>query len=90
MAEIQGEMVNEQVIEKVQKFMRDGCGCALGAKSGPCSGQFLETDVLFNLNNCFELSNDELDLVILASIQAFTHRESSGTKRKRSPRCSFY
>ena len=33
MAEIQGEMVNEQVIEKVQKFMRDGCSCALGAKS---------------------------------------------------------
>ena len=25
--------MNEQVIEKVQKFMRDGCGCALGAKS---------------------------------------------------------
>ena len=43
-----------------------------------------------NLNNCFELSNDEIDLVILASIQAFTHRESSGTKRERSPRCSFY
>ena len=70
--------------------MRDGCGCALGAKSGPCSGQFMEADALFNLNNCFELSNDELDLVILASIQAFTHRESSGTKRERSPRCSFY
>ena len=90
MAEIQGEMVNEQVIEKVQKIMRDGCGCALGAKSGPCSGQFMEAYVLFNLNNCFELSNDELDLVILASIQAFTRRESSGTKRERSPRCSFY
>lgn len=80
MAEIQGEMVNEQVIEKVQKFMRDGCGCALGTKSGQCPGHFLETDVLFNLNTCFELSNDELDLVILANIQAFTHRESSGTK----------
>ena len=56
----------------------------------PCSRQCLEADVLFNLNNCFELSNDELDLVILASIQAFTHCESSGTKPKRSPRCSFY
>ena len=49
MAKIQGEMVNEQVIEKVQKIMRDGCGCALGAKSGPCSGQFMEADVLFKV-----------------------------------------
>ena len=86
----QGEIENEQLIEKVKKFMHDGCGCALGAKGGSCSRQFSETDVLFNLNNCLELSNDELDLVILASIQAFTHRESSGTKLSRNPRCSFY
>ena len=86
----QEEMENEENIEKVKKFMHDGCGCALGAKGGPCSGQFSEADVLFNLNNCSELSNDELDLVILASIQAFTHRETSGTKRSRNPRCSFY
>jgi len=50
--------------------MHDGCGCALGAKGGSCSRQFSETDVLFNLNNCLELSNDELDLVILASIHS--------------------
>ena len=86
----QEEMENEENIEKVKKLMHDGCGCAFGAKGGPCSGQFSEADVLFNLNNCSELSNDELDLVILASIQAFTHRETSGTKRSRNPRCSFY
>ena len=86
----QGEIENEQLIEKVKKFLDDGCGCALGAKGGSCSRQFARTDVLFNLNNCLELSNDELDLVILASIQAFTHRESSGTKRSRNPQCSFY
>ena len=35
MAEIdQGE------IEKVKKFPKDGCGCALGAQGGPCSGQY--------------------------------------------------
>ena len=62
--------------------MRDGCCCALGTKSGPCSRQFLEADVLCNLNNCLELPNDELDLVIPASMQAFTQRESSGTKRR--------
>lgn len=45
----QGEIENEQLIEKVKKFMHDGCGCSLGAKGGSCLLQFLETDVLFNL-----------------------------------------
>ena len=36
-----------------------------------------------------ELSHGELDLVILANIQASTFIEISGEKQKRSPRCSF-
>ena len=56
-----GEMENEKAFEKVKKFLKDGCSCALGAKGSPCSGQFTATVVLFNLNNCLELSNDELD-----------------------------
>lgn len=76
----QGEMESDQVSEKVKKFLKDGCSCPLGTKGGPCSEQFTEADVLFNLNNCLELSSDELDLVVLASIQAFTHRQSSGMK----------
>ena len=55
------EMENEKAFEKVTKFLKDGCGCALGAKGSPCSGQFMETVVHFNLHNCLELSNDELD-----------------------------
>ena len=45
--------------------------------------------MLSNLNNCLELSHGELDLVILANIQAFTNVEIIGEKRKRSSRCSF-
>ena len=60
--------------------MYDGCGCALGAKGGSCSLQFLETDVLFNLIVWnFQMMN-----------WTFTHRKSSGTKRSKNPRCSFY
>ena len=70
--------------------MHDGCGCTMGAKGGPCSKQFSNETVLFNLNNCLELSSGELDLVILASIQAFTRTEAIGEKRSRSPRCSFF
>ena len=62
------EMENEKAFEKVKKFLKDGCGCALGAKGSPCLGQFTETVVLFNLNNFLELSMTNL---IWWSLQAF-------------------
>ena len=78
-----------QSIEKTKKFLRNGCACSCGSKGGPCSREFQEETVLSNLNNCLELTSGELDLVILANIQAFTRNESSGSKRSRSTRCSF-
>ena len=85
MADLEEMENRDQVTEKVKKFMLNGCGCALGEKGGPCFQQCSEGAVLFNLKNFQELSNDELDLVILANIQAFTHSESIGEKRSRSP-----
>ena len=79
----------EEIVEKVKQFLQAGCGCSRGIKGGHCSQQFSKAAVLVNLNNCMELSHGELDLVILANIQAFTSVEVSGEKRKRSPRCSF-
>lgn len=89
MAEHDYEERDNNLSEKLTRFLNDGCGCTLGPKKGPCSGQFSQETVLFNLNNCLELSSLELDLVILTSIQAFTRAESIGEKR-RSPRCTFY
>lgn len=82
----ESETCNE-LLNKLKKFLQDGCGCTLGPKNGPCCRQFSEETALFNLNNCLELSSVELDLVILTSIQAFTRSESIGGK---SPRCTFY
>lgn len=79
----------DSIIAKVQKFMQDGCGCRRGLKSGQCSDQFTEETILNNVYNCLELSQAELDLVILANIQAFTAIEVTGEKRKRSPPYSF-
>lgn len=80
MADLGEQGFNDEVVQKVAKFMSDGCACALGAKGGPCSKQFSNDTVLFNLNNCLELSSGELDLVILASMQAFTRTEAIGEK----------
>jgi len=80
---------NEGIIAKVKKFLQDGCGCSHGTKGCQCCQQFSKEAVPSNLNNCLELSRGELDLVILASIQAFTNIEIIDGKRKRSSRCSF-
>lgn len=42
-----------------------------------------------NMNNCLKLSTRELDLVILANIQAVVRVDNVGEKRNRSPRCHF-
>lgn len=58
-------------------------------KGSQCCQQFSKEAVLSNLNNCLELSHGELDLVVLANIQACTKIKITGEKRKRSSRCSF-
>lgn len=91
MADRDPERAEDQndLVEKTKKFLRDGCGCSHGAKGGPCFKELQEETVLFNLNNCLELTTAELDLVVLANIQAFTRSETIGTKRNRSPRSNF-
>ena len=77
------------VIERAKKFLQEGCGCSRGSKGGPCSGEFREETVLFNLNNCLELTSGELDMIILANIQAFTRNDGIGTKRSGTSRCTY-
>ena len=80
---------SEEIIAKVTKFLQEGCGCSRGSKGGQCCEQSSKEVVLSNLNNCLELSHGELDLVILANIQACTNSEIIGEKRKGSSRSSF-
>ena len=47
---------NDEIIANVKKFLRDGCSCSRGVKGGPCCQQFSEKLVLFNVNNCLELT----------------------------------
>ena len=80
---------NKEILSKVEICLQNGCGCSHTSKGGQCSRQFSKEAVLFNVNNCLELSRGELDLVILANIQASTSFETTGEKRKQSPRCTF-
>ena len=71
---------SDEIVQKVSKLMRETCGCALGLNGRPCSDQFTEETVLYNLNNCLKHSSAELDLVILANIQVFTKRRGLATQ----------
>jgi len=73
---------SEEIIAKVKEFLEEGCKCSQGVKGGYCSQQFQKEVVLSNLNNCLELSHGELDLIILANIQAFTRIDVIGGKMK--------
>ena len=81
---VESENIDDPV-PKVKQFMQDGCGCTLSGKGGQCCEQFSEETVLFNFSNCQELSNGELNLVILTSIQAFTHSDPIGGIPSASP-----
>ena len=77
------------IVHEVQKFLQAGCGCRQGLKGGQCSDYFTVETVIGNLYDCLELSHAELDLVILANLQAFTVPEVTREKRKRIPAYSF-
>ena len=67
---------------KVNKFMQETCSCALGLKGSPCSKQFSEETVPYNLNTCLELSSGKLDLVILANIQVVNDKKDKAVAQK--------
>ena len=87
MEELQENLDND-IFTKFSIFLQNGCGCHYGPKGDSCSQQFSEATINFNLNNVLELSHEELDLVILANIQASTRNEVIGKKRPHS-RCNF-
>jgi len=70
----------EEVINRVKRFLQEGCRCSRGPNCGPCSVYFSEETVMSN-SNCLELSSAEFDLAILANIQAFTRINHIGDKR---------
>ena len=80
--------------EEVIRFLNTGCGCSGGVNGSPCSESISKEAIVFNHNNCKELSSTELDMVILANIQASDHSEQHGSKagrkHKRRSRCSFH
>ena len=54
----------------IDDFFRKTCSCKLGLKGAACSGLFTRDLVTSTRMNCLEMTKAELDLVILANLEA--------------------
>ena len=61
--------------------MQETCSCALGLKGSPCSKQFSEETVPYNLNTCLEQVAN-LTLEILANIQVVNDKKDKAEAQK--------
>ena len=57
----------------VGRFLESSCHCRLHL-GGPCSNQFTSSYVLSARTACFELSRNELDMVLLGQLMACTNQ----------------
>ena len=77
----------------INSFLRDGCGCKLGKNNTCCSTMFQEDELIVIRSNNLQLTNDELDLVVMAQIRSAHNTRSStsrGEKRKHDYAALFY
>ena len=66
--------VDTQEDDLVTKFMTSGCGCSQFSGK-ECSIQFTNEHVSQARGRCLELSHNELDIVLLGQLQAFSISE---------------
>ena len=55
--DMEREETVSETIKRAKKYLRNGCGYLHGSKGGPHSREFKEEAVLFDINNCLELTN---------------------------------
>ena len=57
----------------IDLFIANGCKCSLGPEKRPCSQVLSREDIVSTRNNCIEMSTVELDVLVLANLDAHRH-----------------
>ena len=76
--------------QKVESFLKEGCGCLHDVEEENCSNRFSVEKVLTHRQVCLEMSSSELDMVVLSQLEACTRQDENSrssqqtTKRKRT------
>ena len=68
--EIESSFEDQSEQSKVEHFLGQSCGCKLGPKGATCSSVVSKQAIVQTRNNCLEMTARELDLVIMAQINA--------------------
>ena len=80
--------------QKVESFMKKGCGCSHGGEGKNCSKGYSVEQILDHRQICLEMTSSELDMVILAQFDACTRQDdisfSSRQRRKRKKARTYF
>ena len=80
--------------QKVESFMKKGCGCLHGSEGKNCSKRYSMEQILDHRQICLEMTSSELDMVILAQFDACTRQDdisfSSQQRRKRKKAHTYF
>ena len=58
----------------IESFIAEGCKCSLGPKKRPCCQTICREAIASTRNNCFEMLIIELDMLVLANLDAHRHK----------------
>ena len=61
--------------ERIEAYVLCGCSCQYGVDESPCHSLFSAIKYEEMRNECRELSQDKLDLVIMGELRALTFRD---------------
>ena len=78
------DRVEDEVEDReIDKFITNTCGCQQGPGSTACSRLISREEIARSRMNCKEMTKDEMDLIILANLEA-NRKESDGEESVRS------
>ena len=79
---------DEKEARLIDLFIAEGCKCSLGPKKQHCSQALNRETIMCTRNNCLEMSTIELDMLVLANLDAHRHKNvhtSKSDNTKRTP-----
>ena len=80
--EVEWSEADKQEMATVADFLRKGCGCKFGPNKSSCSEKLSREEFLESRAECFELSQSEMDMVILSQLQANTRRQPANNRKR--------
>ena len=69
--------VDEKEARLIDLFIDKGCNCSLGPNRKPCSQVLSRDNIVSTRNSCIEMSSNELDMLILANLDAHRHQKKT-------------